>query len=255
MRQSSGSSAATSVGKAPAASGDLIISARDLRFRWPAGDCDTIAIGKLEIRAGERVFIEGPSGSGKTTLLNLLAAVLQADAGDLTVLGHDLTRIASTRRDQFRSDHIGFVFQSFNLLPYLSLIDNVLLACRFSQERRARIVARGTTPAAEAARLLARLGLDDPAMAGRGVHQLSTGQQQRVAVARALIGSPELVICDEPTSALDTAAQGAFLNLLEAEIRDAGATLVFVSHDRSLAGRFDRSIDLAAINHAAGDGL
>lgn len=227
----------------------LIVEAHNLSFRWQPRDPDVLAIEALEIRAGERVFIEGPSGSGKTTLLNLLAGVLKPSAGRLLVLGQDLSGLPIRRRDSFRSDHIGFVFQSFNLMPYLSLIENVLLACRFSPRRRERIAATGKTPEEEARRLLAHLGLDAEELAGRGVNQLSTGQQQRVAVARALIGQPELIICDEPTSALDADAREAFLTLLRAETEAAGASLIFVSHDRALASGFDRTIALQAINY------
>jgi putative ABC transport system ATP-binding protein len=226
----------------------LIVEAHDLSFRWRPRDPDVLAIEALEIKAGERVFIEGPSGSGKTTLLNLLAGVLKPSAGRLLVLGQDLSGLPVRRRDSFRSDHIGFVFQSFNLMPYLSLIENVLLACRFSKRRRERIAAAGRTPEAEARRLLAHLGLEAKDLAGRGVNRLSTGQQQRVAVARALIGQPELIICDEPTSALDADAREAFLTLLRAETEAAGASLIFVSHDRALAPGFDRTIALQAIN-------
>lgn len=226
----------------------LVVEAHDLSFRWRPRDPDVLAIDALEVRAGERVFIEGPSGSGKTTLLNLLAGVLKPSAGRLLVLGQDLSGLPVRRRDSFRSDHIGFVFQSFNLMPYLSLIENVLLACRFSPRRRERIAASGRTPEEEARRLLGHLGLDAHDLAGRGVNQLSTGQQQRVAVARALIGQPELIICDEPTSALDADAREAFLTLLRAETEAAGASLIFVSHDRALAPGFDRTIALQAIN-------
>lgn len=205
-----------------------------------------LAIPSMTVGRGERLFIEGPSGCGKTTLLNLIAGVLKPSGGGLRVLGSDMTAMPNRTRDRFRSDHIGFVFQSFNLIPYLSLIENVLLACRFSPARRHRIAEAGQTPVDEAARLLAHLGLDHAALGGRGVNQLSTGQQQRVAVARALIGRPELVICDEPTSALDANARDAFLSLLLAETEAAGATLVFVSHDGALAKRFDRTITLAS---------
>lgn len=225
-----------------------IVEACNLSFGWCSRGPAVLNIKSLEIVAGERVFIEGPSGSGKTTLLNLLAGVLLPKAGKLQVLGQDMATLSNRRRDRFRSDHIGFVFQSFNLVPYLSLIENVLLACRFSGQRRARIAAAGRTPEEEAARLLSSLGLGDQALALRGVNQLSTGQQQRVAVARALIGQPKLVICDEPTSALDADSREAFLVMLRAETEAAGATLIFVSHDRALAGGFDRTIVIPAIN-------
>lgn len=225
-----------------------IVQAQDLEFRWRRHGVNVLTIDALEIAVGERVFIEGPSGSGKTTLLNLLAGVLKPTAGRILVLGEDLAALSNRQRDRFRSDHIGFVFQSFNLVPYLSLMENVLLACRFSPRRRERIAAAGATPDEEAKRLLLQLGLGDQALAMRGVSQLSTGQQQRVAVARALIGQPELIICDEPTSALDADARDVFLALLRAETEAAGAALIFVSHDRALASGFDRTITLSTIN-------
>jgi putative ABC transport system ATP-binding protein len=160
--------------------------------------------------------------------------------------------LSGSRRDAFRSAHIGLVFQMFNLIPYLSAIDNVLLPCRFSPARRGALAEAGTTPDAEARRLLSHLQLD-PAQLDRGsVTRLSAGQQQRVAVARALIGKPELMICDEPTSALDAGAARAFLALIFAEAAASGATLVFVSHDRVLAELFDRIVVLPEINEVAG---
>ncbi|MCP3907217.1 MAG: ATP-binding cassette domain-containing protein, partial [Oceanicoccus sp.] len=149
-----------------------------------------------------------------------------------------------------RADHIGFVFQMFNLIPYLSLIENVVLPCQFSKKRRERALERTETIADEARRLMSDLQLDAASFGAREVTKLSVGQQQRVAVARALIGRPELVICDEPTSSLDTDARQSFLELLFTEIEEAEATLILVSHDRSLAGLFDRVIDLSSLNQA-----
>ncbi|HSM23175.1 MAG TPA: ATP-binding cassette domain-containing protein, partial [Rubrivivax sp.] len=148
------------------------------------------------------------------------------------------------RRDAFRADHVGYVFQQFNLLPYLSVLDNVRLPCRFSRRRAAR------APADAAEHLLARVGLAE-ALWRRPAAQLSVGQQQRVAAARALIGAPELVIADEPTSALDTDLREAFMDLLLEACAGAGSTLVFVSHDDRLAARFDRRLELPAINRVA----
>jgi putative ABC transport system ATP-binding protein len=133
-------------------------------------------------------------------------------------------------------------------VPYLSLIDNVLLPCRFSAERRARALARSPTLDAAARRLLEHMALDVDDLASRPVTQLSTGQQQRVAAARALIGAPALVIADEPTSSLDADRRRSFLELLFREVEAAEATLLFVSHDATLEDRFDRAIALAAIN-------
>ena len=227
-----------------------MIHLSDLRFRWRRSEPLVIDIERLEVAAGERVFIKGPSGSGKTTLLNLLGGVALPEAGEVTVAETELSALSGAARDAFRADHIGFVFQLFNLLPYLSLIDNVLLPCSFSSLRRQRCQEKAPDLAQEARRLLAHMGLDLPALAKRPVAELSVGQQQRVAVARALIGAPALVIADEPTSALDADSRRAFLDLLFGEVAEAGATLVYVSHDESIEQAFDRSIALAEVNRA-----
>lgn len=229
-----------------------IVAVQDLSFRWSVRAPYVLGIGELSIQRGERVFIEGPSGSGKTTLLNLLAGVVTPDSGHIVILGTDIASLSGPERDAFRSAHIGLVFQMFNLIPYLSAIENVLLPCRFSHARRAALAEAGTTPQEEAHRLLSHLQLDSEHLLRGSVTRLSAGQQQRVAVARALIGKPELMICDEPTSALDANAARAFLQLISAEAAASGATLVFVSHDRSLAGMFDRTVELPKINQPAG---
>ena len=226
-----------------------IIKIDNLLFCWSGKDEPCLDIPRFEVQAGERIFLHGPSGSGKSTLLGLLGGVLLPERGNLQLLGTELMQMKSAARDRFRADHVGFVFQQFNLIPYLSVIDNVLLPCRFSARRRTRATAEGRTLADEAARLLAHLDLDT-ALRGRSVTQLSVGQQQRVAVARALIGRPEIIIADEPTSALDAQRQMVFLDLLARECAEAGSTLLFVSHDRRLAAGFDREIALPAINQA-----
>lgn len=229
-----------------------IVAVQDLRFRWSARAPYVLGIRDLSIQRGERIFIEGPSGSGKTTLLNLLAGVVTPNSGHVVILGTDMASLSGPERDAFRSAHIGLVFQMFNLIPYLSAIENVMLPCRFSHARRAALAEAGTTPEEEAHRLLSHLQLDSEHLLRGSVTRLSAGQQQRVAVARALIGKPELMICDEPTSALDANAARAFLDLISAEAAASGATLVLVSHDRSLAGLFDRTVALQEINHPAG---
>ena len=221
-----------------------------VRYRWPRAAADCLAIDELVLAAGERVFVRGPSGSGKTTLLSLVGGVIQPQAGTVTVAGQALDRLSAGARDRFRADHVGFVFQMFNLLPYLSARDNILLACRFSAARRARLRARNTSPAAELARLAERLDLGGDVLA-RAAAELSVGQQQRVAAARALIGRPGLIIADEPISALDADRQQAFIDLLRGECAAAGAALLFVSHDLRLARHFDRVLDLARINRVA----
>lgn len=222
----------------------------DVRFRWRPGAPLVLDIPEFEMPAGARVFLAGPSGSGKTTLLNVIGGVAAPEAGAVTVLGTEFGEISGRRRDAFRADHVGFVFQMFNLVPYLSLVDNVVLPCRFSARRRQRAEARSGDVAAEARRLLEHMRLDAATLADRSVAELSVGQQQRAAAARALIGRPELVIADEPTSAVDAEARDAFLALLFEEVEASGASLLFVSHDRSLAPRFDRALSLGELNRA-----
>jgi putative ABC transport system ATP-binding protein len=227
-----------------------VIDAAALRYRWPGSREDCLAIERLHIDAGRSVFLHGPSGSGKSTLLGLLAGVLLPGEGRIRLLGTDWASLSGARRDAFRADHVGYIFQQFNLLPYLSVLDNVLLPCRFSRLRRQRADAAGGSPRACAEALLERVGLG-AALWPRPAAQLSVGQQQRVAAARALIGRPELVIADEPTSALDVALRDSFMALLLQQCRDAGSTLVFVSHDERLATQFDQTLALAQINRAA----
>ncbi|MBK9624396.1 MAG: ABC transporter ATP-binding protein [Rhodocyclaceae bacterium] len=232
----------------------------DLRFRWPgqAGWC--LDIPRLEVAAGESIFLHGPSGSGKSTLLGILGGVALPQRGRVCVLGNELTQMNSGARDRLRASHIGFLFQQFNLLPWLSAIDNVLLPCTFSPTRKARAsVAHDVRQEAE--RLLSQLDLTSSHWL-KPAAELSVGQQQRVAAARALIGRPEIVIADEPTSALDAERQQIFIDLLLSEVGNnspvgvgntpsTGTTLIFVSHDRRLASHFDRTIDLCEINRAA----
>lgn len=224
---------------------EAAVQIRDLRFRWSPGGPEILDIPEFSVAAGEHLFLAGPSGSGKTSLLNLLGGIAMPEAGSISVLGQDLAAMKQAERDRFRADHVGFIFQMFNLLPYLSMLENVSLACRFSARRRDAVPGGDVTK--EAARLLSALGLDDHS---RPVSDLSIGQQQRVAAARALIGSPGLVIADEPTSALDSANRTGFLDLLTGSCREAGATLLFVSHDEELASSFDRRVDMATINRA-----
>ena len=223
------------------------VSLRKLRYCWPGNTQPTLLIDELDIASGERVFLKGASGSGKSTLLQLLAGVLPAGPGQISVLGQPLAALSQAARDQFRANHLGFVFQMFNLLPYLSTIDNVLLPLAFSRLRADRV---GAGASAEAQRLLQALGLD-PALQRRSVNQLSVGQQQRVALARALIGAPELVICDEPTSAIDTPQRDRFMQLLLEQVERTGASLLFVSHDPGLQSHFSRCLALESLNRAA----
>ena len=200
------------------------------------------------------LFIMGPSGSGKSTLLGLLTGILVPQQGEVKILGQTLSQLSGTARDRFRADNIGYIFQMFNLIPYLSVVENVILPCQFSPARRKRTGPPPSSPGQEALRLLAHLNLNEPGLLHKPVVDLSVGQQQRVAAARALIGRPNLVIADEPTSSLDLEHRESFLRLLFDECQRSGATLVFVSHDTGLASLFDRVIELKTINKATGAG-
>jgi putative ABC transport system ATP-binding protein len=226
------------------------LSLREVRFRWPGSGQDVLDLPELELAAGERLLLRGPSGCGKTTLLSLAAGVLTADAGRVELLGQDWRALPAGRRDRRRADHIGIVFQQFNLLPYLSVLDNVLLPCGFSVLRSRRAGTSAAERQDSARHLLAGLDLAE-ALWRRPAGALSVGQQQRVAAARALLGRPELVIADEPTSALDEARRDAFMDLLVAACDAAGSALLFVSHDARLARHFDRVAELPELNRAA----
>jgi putative ABC transport system ATP-binding protein len=232
-----------------AAAARPLLEARDVSFRWGERFAPSIELATFGIDPGERVFLHGPSGSGKSTLLGLFGGVLAPQRGSIRILDVELTSMPARRRDAFRVDHIGFIFQQFNLIPYLSMLENVLLPCRFSRRRRERAAEGARGVEAQALRLLEELDLDR-SLHGRGVTQLSVGQQQRVAAARALIGRPELVIADEPTSSLDAERQQGFLDLLLAECEASGAALLFVSHDRRLAAHFTRVVAMDEIGIA-----
>lgn len=221
------------------------IDLEGVEFAWVRGR-PVLDVPRFTVARGERVFLKGPSGSGKSTLLGLVGGVLLPDRGHVRVLGQDLGALRGSARDRFRATHVGFVFQMFNLVPYLSVLENVLLPARFSAERR----TRAGDLEGEARRLLTALGLGAADLERRGVTQLSIGQQQRVAAARALLGRPGIVIADEPTSALDWDARESFLTLLMQECRAAGTTLLFVSHDVTLGSLFDRTVSLGEINRA-----
>jgi len=226
-----------------------LIEIEDLRFAWP-GRPPCLQIDLFTLERGEAVFLHGPSGSGKSTLLALLAGIQVALSGRLSIGGTELARLRAPARDRFRVDHVGLIFQQFNLLPYLSVIDNVTLPCRFSSLRRQRALADAGDLKEAAGRLLSRLDLA-PALWTRRTTALSVGQQQRVAVARALIGRPDLILADEPTSALDASRQEAFLDLLMQECARGSIGLVFVSHDLRLVSRFRRIEEMTRLNPMA----
>jgi putative ABC transport system ATP-binding protein len=220
------------------------VELQDVEFAWP-GKPLLLSTERFALARGERVFLFGPSGSGKSTLLGLVGGVLLPQRGAVRVLGSELTALSSGARDRFRGEHVGFIFQMFNLIPYLSVLENVRLPAQFAPARAARV--QGGDVDAEATRLLAHLGLREELL-HRPVTELSIGQQQRVAAARAMLGRPEILVADEPTSSLDVDARAEFLQLLMNEARAIGSTLLFVSHDLGLASLFDRSVRLADLN-------
>ena len=222
-----------------------LLALNDVRFHWPGDDGFSLAIDAFTLDYGEKLFMRGPSGSGKSTLLSLICGIVRPDRGSIVIDGTDIAQLSPSRADRLRADKLGIIFQQFNLLPYGSMLQNVLLPLQFSSTRRERATAGGTA-VSEARRLLERLGLQ-PALHDRGVTRLSIGQQQRVAVARAMIGNPRLIIADEPTSALDADNRDEFLKLLFEEAERASASLILVSHDPALAASFDRQKDIDEI--------
>ncbi len=219
------------------------IGLHEVFFAWPGRTGFSLDVAELSVAAGEKLFLHGASGSGKSTLLSLICGVALPQRGRVEVDGVDLARLSGPERDRFRADRIGVIFQMFNLLPYASALENILLPLAFAPDRRAKLDDART----EALRLTTALGLEPELVAQARAAELSIGQQQRVAAARALIGGPRLVMADEPTSALDAAAQGAFIDLLITHVEEAGATLLMVSHDTRLAPHFDHVLDLAEI--------
>jgi putative ABC transport system ATP-binding protein len=219
------------------------IDIENLRFAYRAAK-PVLDIAELKVAKGERVFLHGPSGSGKTTLLGVLAGVLKVEQGRVKILGRDLTKISGPARDALRGAHMGYIFQMFNLIPYLNVLENILLPCRINRERRRRVA--GMSLEGEARELAERLGIGQ--LINESVIDLSVGQQQRVAAARALLGAPELIIADEPTSALDEDQRENFLDLLFTQCGAIRSTLLFVSHDRRMMPLFDRALSLTEIN-------
>lgn len=212
----------------------------NLEYTYPRGDRPVLSLPAWQVARGERLFLYGPSGSGKSTLLNLLAGIITPRRGSIELLGQPISGSRPRVKDRFRAAHIGIVFQQFNLIPYLSVLDNIRLAARFCPTKQANVPER-------ARQLMAHLGLPENTLT-RPAHSLSIGQQQRVAIARALVNHPEILIVDEPTSALDAAVKSVFIELLLSLANANASTLVFVSHDQSLAAHFDRAVDLTHLN-------
>jgi putative ABC transport system ATP-binding protein len=216
------------------------ISIHDVKFYWPKATTPTLNIKEWHIEKGQSVFIYGRSGSGKSTLLNILAGILEPQQGAVNILDENIIDLKQVKKDRFRAQHMGVIFQQFNLIPYLSVADNIQLSQTFSAAKRTQ---------EQMIQLVNQLGLSETLLS-RQANQLSVGQQQRVAVARALHHQPEIIIADEPTSALDTETRDEFIKLLLAQTKKNNSTVLFVSHDKSLASYFDQTIDLQQLNRA-----
>lgn len=223
------------------------VELKELQFTW-AGEAVksstqlSLSIPHWVVNTGEKVFIEGQSGSGKSTLLNIITGIVSPQQGSVSVMGSDLTALSSVQRDHFRANNMGVIFQQFNLLPYLSVQENIQLSRLFVNDKSRQFN--------DIASLLS--GLNLPAdLINRKASELSIGQQQRVAVARALYHRPALIIADEPTSALDTRNRNEFIELLLAQAAAFGSTVLFVSHDQSLASHFDRTLTMESLKEGA----
>lgn len=219
----------------------MAITIENLKFAYNKKNLQ-LSIPNWQVKTGERIFLYGDSGSGKSTLLNLLSGTLTPEQGQIKILTQPFSNLSERKRDKFRANHIGVVFQQFNLIPYLSVQKNIELAVHFSSRRIA-------DRQAFIDQILARLKL--PLSLNKQVaSSLSIGQQQRVAIARALVNKPDLLLVDEPTSALDANAKDAFMSILLEICEQLDTTLIFVSHDLSLQRYFDKSVNIHSINQA-----
>ncbi len=218
------------------------ITMRDVVFRYSKSGKTILHINHWQLDKGQQVFIHGRSGTGKSTLLNLLAGILTCNEGEIEVLGQSLAALSSRKRDAFRASNIGIVFQQFNLVPYLTVLENIQLAAHFASTASDVVEQR-------CIELFKGLKLEQDVM-HRRADRLSVGQQQRVAIARALINQPQLLIVDEPTSALDSEAKAGFMAMLMSLVKQHKTTLIFVSHDETLMPFFPQQLSMAELNTA-----
>ena len=198
-----------------------------------------IDIGSFQLKPNQNLFIHGPSGAGKTTLLSILCGIQSGYQGSVKIFEQELKNLKSSERDTFRAKNIGYIFQQFNLVSYLSVRENILLPLCFGSNRSLE------DRAPERLQMLVH-ALEINNLLDRSVNQLSIGQQQRVAAARALITSPKVLIADEPTSALDDINKAKFMELLKNSAAESKTTVVIVSHDKSLQSNFDQSLSIAS---------
>lgn len=226
-----------------------LVQVKHLFFSYKTDPTFTLKINDFCIEKNSQIFIEGPSGCGKTTFLNLLTGLLKPTKGSIDVLGTNITTLSMTQCDSFRAAHFGIIFQLFNLIHYLSVIENIILPCTFSTTRKENAIQQWGTLEKAAIQLCRDLDIDNT-LCKKPIQQLSIGQQQRVAIARALIGQPEIIIADEPTSALDNDRKQQFMNMLLNECQKRHTTLIFVSHDTSLKSSFEHIYHLNNLSHS-----
>jgi len=223
----------------------MAINLSNLRFSYPEHPhLPVLNIPFWSLSAGEHTLIYGSSGSGKSTLLNILNGLLTVNSGHVKVLGQHLNKMTCRQRDSFRANNIGYIFQQFNLIPYLNALDNIQLASYFSKSKS----KSSLNPEIKA--LLNSLNIPEKDWK-KPVRALSIGQQQRIAIARALINKPTLLIADEPTSSLDQENRDSFMALLMSIVKKNRITLLFVSHDMSLSHYFTRVESLNDMNQIA----
>ena len=216
----------------------LSISHLTKSFQQPDGTSTSILnIDSFQMEAGEQTALVGESGGGKTTLLNVIAGITKADSGKVEIQGVDTTKLPEVGRDRFRAEYIGFVYQTFNLLPGFSALENVMLGMSFGGQKADRHFAKD---------LLNRVGLTDRLQ--HKPRQLSVGQQQRVAVARALANRPALLLADEPTANVDRSNRDAILELIQETVRENNVSLLLVTHSEDVASRFPRVEELSSFN-------
>ena len=216
---------------------------KTLGLEYHYRDSKKIIFPEIEVERGERLLIRGFSGCGKTTLLSLIAGALKLQNGDINFDGNEYSKMSSLLLDKFRADHIGYIFQTLNLIPFLSVSENIALGIKFSKSRKSKVNDFNQ----EIVRLVSSLGLGKEVLK-TPVNRLSVGQQQRVAVARALLGKPDLILADEPTSALDSGTTQKFLNEVMETFDSTRQAIIMVSHDISIAPYFDSVIDFNSNN-------
>lgn len=220
----------------------MILKTEALHYAYASGG--PFQFPDLAVHAGEKILIMGPSGCGKSTFLNLISGVLPLQSGEIELNGTAYSGLKPSALDTIRADHLGVIFQTLNLIPYLTGAENAALGLRFSKQRQARV----DNTAAEIHRLAIALGLTAHQLAAKASH-LSIGQQQRIAVIRALLGRPELILADEPTSALDPIATERFMQEMLGSFDPSTQAVLLVSHNPALSPFFDRVIEFQEVRY------